>query len=293
MFFVLGLTSAAASFLSLGLSATSKAYAVVLIVFLTVFYFLIVIFKLASISKNGLVKNKPASQEKPGKLYYALFAASILISVFALLCTLLSKKYNAGDQMLETVNSFLGTEQLQSGTSSLYKVNPLTGLEYTNGYPSRLNFMFMPVFYAVLARTFSVKPYVLLWYIIPAFYLFAGCTLFVSIGDVLFKDKTKKVMFYFVCVFLLFCTNLGAGALGFDIVYAGYREMTFVSLILVNFTLYSCLKKKWWLALIPIILEPLAVSCKFGIGACFALAVSLFILSKLPFVKRFSEKEVG
>ena len=282
MLLLAGVCNVLTVFVHLDLSAGKKLFAALLIVVLTILYFVLVISKMAKTLKKmngGASKNEPVRERS--KLNPILIGLSILLSGFLIFLSLRGYTDYSGDQTLETVNSFIST-------GKLYSVDPLTGLPYANGYPSRLSLMVLPFFYAVLCQTFSVSPMVLLWYIIPVFFLITSFMIFVCLGDALFKENRDKLIFYMICVFLLLCTNVSIGSPGFDILHAGFRGSTFLNIILLNLTFCFCIKKKWVACLLPVILEPLIASTAFGAGAAFFVTVLMIIISKLPLFKKLT-----
>lgn len=304
MLLLAGICNVLTVFVHLDLSAGKKLFAALLIAVLTVFYFVLVISRMARALKK--LNNPASSAEKspaPGaslgaaadtesgsetrskkngsKLIPILITVSALLSVFLIFLALKGYTDYSGDQTLETVNSFIST-------GKLYSVDPLTGLPYTNGYPSRLSLMVLPFFYAVLCQTFSVSPMVLLWYIIPVYFMITGFMIFVCLGDALFKERKDKLIFYMICVFLLLCSNVSIGSPGFDILHAGFRGSTFLNIILLNLTFCFCIKRKWVCCLLPVILEPLVASTAFGAGAAFFVTVIMLIISKLPLFRRLT-----
>ncbi len=294
---IAGVSNVICVFLHLDLSAGKKLFAALLIAVLTVFYFVLIINRFMKAMKklnggaaasgkestNGSDTNSQAGKEAHSGKYAVplLILGSVVLSIVLVFLTVRGYTDYSGDQTLETVNSFVTTGQL-------YSVDPLTGLPYTNGYPTRLSLMALPFFYSVLAVTFSVTPYVLLWYIIPVYFLLAGLSVFVILADSLFKEKRNKIIFYLISVFLLLCTNVSIGSPGFDILHAGFRGSTFLNVVLLNLTFCFCMKKKWVACALPIILEPLIASTAFGAGGAFFVTLCMILISKLPVFKKIT-----
>ncbi|MCR4618653.1 MAG: hypothetical protein K5669_10795 [Lachnospiraceae bacterium] len=279
-FLIAGLSNAVSVFLSYSFDKSIRVFAVFLIIFLTVFYFLFIIWRFFDVLGKNAGKDDKSSvstvktETFNKKIYTVLISLSCLFSVGAILVAVFGKIYINGDQTLETVNSFLSTNQM-------YSVNPLTGLPYDGDFPARLKYMFLPFFYSVLCHTFDVDTMLLLYRIIPVYYLFAGYTIFVTIGDTLFKEKNKKVLFYLVSVFLIFCAGTSTGSIEFDIFHTGYRSGAFLIFIIVNVCASMILKKRFVACILPIVLEPLCASTRFGVGACFVMTLVCFILYKI------------
>ncbi len=289
-----GISNILCVFLSLDLSHGIKLFAILLIAVMTLFYFIILvsIFSRAmkKISGGSSIKDAKTSDvagkngaKKPrSKAFAILTVLSVLLSLFLLFLAGRGNVSTLQDQTLETVCSFISS-------GKFYTEDPLSGLAYTDGYPARLGLMCLPYFYAVLSKAFSVAPYVLLWNIMPVYYMITGMMIFLNLSNILFKSPDKKVLFYLICVLLLLCTNVSFGSPGFDILYTGYRASALLNLVLLPQTFVFCLKKKWAACILTIITEPLIASAFFGVGACFFVLVTVFIITKLPFYKKFRE----
>lgn len=276
MLLISGIANLLCVFLNLGLATGSKLFAGMLIGVVTIFYFIIIISRLYE-ALNRL--NKKTSLGGVREIPNPFFpVTAIVLSGLSLFLSATSFTYLVGDQTIETVNSFISTGEL-------YSVNPLTGLPYTGGFPTRLKLMCLPFFYSVLCRTFDIDPKFLLDHIVPVFVSLGVMSCFYALGDTLFKPSERKLLFYCVCMLLLLCTPASIGSPGFDLLHAGYRGSTML-LFIVSFCLLSLLRKKWGGVLLTIILEPLIASTAFGIGACFALSAGVTVISLLPPVKR-------
>ncbi len=292
---IAGISNGISYFLSLNVAYASRLFSVLLILVLTVCYFLTVI--------GSLAKFKAATDRKPeededsddkaddtggvtsdigvGKKRKTPVNTSSL--VLTILCVLLSLVPVAviifstpdfyGDQTLETVRSF-------QYTGEIYSVNPLTGLSYeVNGLPSRVPFMCMPFFYTVLCNTFGCDAALLIRRIMPIFWLITGYTCFIRIGNTIFEDSKKRFIFYAVSVLLLISATAAPTVIGFDALFSGFRGISIVCLILTTWTVGTALKKKWPALILPVIIEPLITSTLFGLGACIVIGIGMLIVS--------------
>ncbi len=280
---IAGISNGISYFLSLNVAYASRLFSVLLILVLTVCYFLTVI--------GSLAKFKAATDRKPeddetgdisvGKKKKTPVNSSAL--VLMILCVLLSLVPIAviifstpdfyGDQTLETVRAF-------QYTGEIYSVNPLTGLPYEmNGLPSRVPFMCMPFFYTVLCNTFSCDAALLIRRIMPIFWLITGYTCFIRIGNTIFEDSKKRFIFYAVSVLLLISATAAPAVIGFDALFSGFRGISIVCLILTTWTVGTALKKKWPALILPVIIEPLITSTLFGLGVCFVIGIGMLIVS--------------
>ncbi len=276
-------------FLHFDIAKGTKLFAVLLIVILTLLYFALVISKVTGALKN-LKKpdavRKTAQKEPPALPDILLCVAAVLLTALAVFFVIRGVPDFSGDETLETVNSFIATGRI-------YSVDPLTGTAFQNGHPSRLDLMALPFFYTVLSRTFTVSPMILIGNIIPVWYLLAGLCLFRDLGDMFFPKKRDRVIFYLISVLLLICTDIAQGSAGYDAFRSGFAGINVLNLILVNLTVLFCLGRRWPAALITIITEPLIASTSFGIGACFFVTVALFIILRIPSVKRLVSEGAG
>ena len=307
---IAGISNFISWFLSLSVAYASRLFAVLLIFVLTIGYFITIIAsyvrfkatvagdsksadsdsnisssKISGTSMSGAnisVKDDAhlhengnrvrSSSAKANPLLIFLIGLSILLSLIPIAYVIFSTPDFHGDQTLETVRSFLHTGQL-------YSVNPLSGLPYAMGsLPSRVPFMSIPFFYTVLCRTFGCDAALLVWRVMPIFWLVTGYACFYRIGRVIFKGSAvKQLIFYAISVFMLISFSAGPATIGYDAMYSGYRAISIVALILTTWTVGTALKKKWFALFLPVIIEPLITSTMIGLGACFVIGVGMLI----------------
>ena len=331
MLFFAGLLNIVAVFINLNLFYTKKLFIFCFIVLMTISYFVMLGFKIAGVRKkmnsigtegenktdnaagtNGTANandiagiNDAAGTDHTGKnaaagtINYALIMAiaTALLLIGELVFVALGKSVRfSTDQMAETVNAF-------RSTGVFYSVNPLTGSAYTADYPGRLNVMLLPTFYAVLAECANVKTTVLLWNVMPAYWLLAGFCSFYRVGAALFdrddssdancssdmncssdanfasekKVNIKNIAFLFVSAFLLLCANIGPGLVGFDVFHRGYSAGNVLCLIIVPLAFSFVLEKKWLACVITMAVELFVAQTQYGVGACFVITVFFFI----------------
>ena len=286
LFLIAGVSNAISWFLSFNIAYASRVFAVLLILTLTVAYFLTVIKSFKKYKDRASDKEKGIPVKTPVKVFFAyklnvvLLILCILLSLVPAAVIVLSVPDFHGDQTLETVRSF-------QYTGEMYSVNPLTGLPYgTGGLPSRVPFMCIPFLYTVLCNTFSCDAALLVWRIMPVFWLVTGYFCFVRIGLSLFEEVKKRFIFYAVCVLLLFSLSAGPHLIGYDALFSGFSSISIVALVLTTWTVGTALKKKWVALLLPVIIEPLVTSTLFGLGACFVIGLGMFIASRFTAGKR-------
>jgi len=292
---IAGVSNFISYFLSLSVANASRLFAVLLIFVLTIGYFITMIasftrFK-ATVAAGSAVSEAmgkssasgaegksiegsdkvmdPKSPGFPGPLIISL---CIILSLIPVAYIIFSVPDFHGDQTLETVSSFLHTGQL-------FSVNPLTGLGYTgNSLPARVPYMCIPFFYTVLCNTFGCDAALLVWRIMPVFWLVAGYACFCRIGRVIFKDSPlKQHIFYAISVFMLISFSARPADIGYDAMYSGFRGISIAALVLTSWTVGTALKKKWFALILPVIIEPLITSTMIGLGACFAIGIGMLI----------------
>ena len=139
--------------------------------------------------------------------------------------------------------------------------------------------MCMPFFYTVLCNTFGCDATLLVWRIMPIFWLIAGLSCFIRIGNTIFEDSKKRFIFYAVSVLLLISATAAPTVIGFDALFSGFRGISIVCLVLTTWTVGTALKKKWPALLLPVIIEPLITSTLFGLGACFVIGIGMLIVN--------------
>lgn len=277
---VTGMVNILTIYLNLSVGTAVKIFAIALIALTTLCYFFMVINIFISRLRNidtSSRKNSPKSLSDTPVLILGI--VSVLLAAAELVYIAVGKNISiSGDPTLETVVSFLSTDHP-------YSVDPLTGLAFTNGYPSRMTLQCLPMLYAILARAFSVSPSILLWHIIPVLWAVCAYCCFYRLSKILFTEKSRQLVFFIICTFLLLCNDLGSGTAGFGILCKGYAAGTVLSVLLIIWTVIVSLKGDYPAAILTIAAEPLTTSLQFGIGACLVTVVCIFIISRLPFMK--------
>lgn len=272
-----GAVNAVAVITHLSIGTAGKLF---LAVVACVFMLALIISIVALIKRTQKKNSAKPNDNKTNSLTLILFIASGLIAIAQIMIIARADGITyLGDQTLETVNSFLITDQL-------YSVDPLTGNPYINGYPFRLSLQCLPFLYTILAKYTGITASVIVWQIMPAFWLVCGYCTFMSIGDSLLRTTIQKQVFLLICQFLLWCTNSGAGATGFNIFHSGFSASTVLELLIIGWTLSVLLSGNTLAALLTIAVEPFVASTKFGIGVCFVLMVAFIVIPRLPFVKK-------
>ena len=217
--------------------------------------------------KEGAPKKMRRPLEKKEGLALAAFLIlATTQGIYVLAKTAVFLEY---DVTLETVVGFLKTD-------ALYTLNPLTGLPYAQGIPSRLKILCLPTLYASLCRFFSADPELVTWHVIPAITLTATYLAYWSLARTLFPEKRfHAFLFLALTALLLSVSDYGYGMDGFGLLHGGFQGTTIRGAVLMPYLLGLCLRKRWRLVLLPILAEACIVWTLYGMGmgmgmlACF------------------------
>jgi len=277
---VAGLTNLFAVFTNLPISSAGKYFNLITLC-LSIASALFVAIRLLIQAKT--TNTAPKKHYKKNFDYKAdeiiFFFAAIAIAAVQIFIVGMGKNISyLGDQTIETVISFINTDRI-------YSVDPLTGSPYLNGYPFRLALQCLPFLYSVLCTDFNVSPTILVWHIMPVFWLICGYATIYRIADSLFSRFSRKLLMLVIFELLLWCNDATSQATGFNIFHSGYSAVIVLELLLIYWTIGSLLSRNTFAALITIAVEPMVASTKLGIGACFFIIVAFTIISRIPFTK--------
>lgn len=194
--------------------------------------------------------------------------------------------YMDEDITLETVTAFLQTERI-------YEVNPLTGIPYQLGLPSRLKILCLPTFYAVLCRLFSVSAQLLVWKAVPLLVVLGAFAAYSCLAKSLFPKKRlhRELFLLFVLLFFLLGDDM-YGMEGFSLLYAGFQGTAIRSAVLLPYLFSLCIRKKWRLALGPVLAEACIVWTLYGLGAGVVI-LGIFRAAEAVSRRRAGRKEVS
>lgn len=285
-----GVINALSVFSHLSISKAGKIFCIAIVV-LTVMSILAFVLKYVSANKKANISTKSIpSRFRSGKNHGSSSKTSkslVVLSLFALIIAIIQvilvlfvyRSSYYGNQTLETVVSFINTDQI-------YSVDPLTGTPFTNGHPLRLSLQCLPFFYTVICNIFSLTPITIVWKIMPAFWMICSYFAIYRIADSLFKTDSRKMIMLICFELLLWCSNSSFGSTGYNIFHIGYSEVTVLEIILIFWTIGTLLSHTRPAVLLSIIAEPLIASTRFGIGACFFITLVFIVLTQIPSVKR-------
>lgn len=164
------------------------------------------------------------------------------------------------DMTLETVRTFL-EEDLLFGS------NPLTGMPYGSGMPSRLKILCLPSFYAALCRLTGVSPEALVWHLVSVATLAFAYLAYRSLGRALFPESVRAQRLFLLIVGLLFFVGDSMyGLEGFGLLHGGFQGVTIRNAVLMPYLFGLCLRRKWKLAILAILAESCLVWTLYGTG---------------------------
>lgn len=207
----------------------------------------------------------------------AVLAYKVLAGVFV---------YADEDLTLETVITFLETDRI-------YEVNPLTGLLYREGLPSRLKILCLPTLYSVLCRLSSASAQLIVWKMVPLLVLLGACLAYSCLAKSLFPKSRLHRELFLAFVLLLFLVGDGMyGMEGFGLFYAGFQGVSIRGAVLLPYLLSLCIRKKWRLTPGPVLAEACMVWTLYGLGAGAAI-LGIFGMTEAFCKMRAGRKEVS
>ena len=212
---------------------------------------------------GSFVGHKLTAKQLPG-LLFGFFVIGQLIYVLTM-----QGVYVDGDMTLETVVSFLETDQV-------YQVNPLTGNSYEPAMPMRLRILCLPSLYGSLCKCFGISPKLLVYGMIPAFVLLGGYLAYYTLAKYFFpEDSYKRACFLLLVAVLFTAGDYLYGMDGFGILHSGFRGVAIRGAILLPYTVSAMLRRKYLLVVLCVLAEACMVWTLYGVGACALVAVGL------------------
>lgn len=202
-----------------------------------------------------LLSARPESFELPVLICLGVLAA-IQIGIVATGAFL----YLDADMTLETVEGFLKTDRI-------YESNPMTGLPYQQGIPSRLKILCLPTFYAMLCRLSHAGAELLVRHAVPAAVLLMAYLAYGILAKSLFpENRCHREIFLTLTLFLFFAGDYLYGMEGFGLLHGGFQGVNIRGAVLIPYLLSLCLRRKWRLALGPVLAEACIVWTLYGLG---------------------------
>ncbi len=228
---------------------------------------------------HGIVRKcRREAAGKTSKRFLMKFGLAEWILCSALVCIIASQLvfilasgggYRQGDMTVETVNSFLETNEV-------YSVNPLTGRPYTGGMPFRVKILCLPTLYGSICSITGLAPQLVVWKLVPVMTLL-GCYLAYGIlAYSLFPDNGKKRSCFLVAVsLLLWAENYMLCMDGFGVLSCGFRGVVIRNAVLLPWLFSLLIRKRWMAALLCILAEACMVWTLYGLGVCAAVTVGM------------------
>lgn len=231
----------------------------------------------------GLARGRKT--DKKGKWYLVVFLLLVGAQI-AFLCAY-PGGYRQGDMTVEVVGSFLETD-------GIYRVNPMTGLAYETGIPTRLKILCLPTLYAALCRVLHMAPQVLVWRVIPILTLLGCYSAFLTVGKCIFpEDAGKRRFFLLMTAALLWAGTYLYGMGGFQLLFSGWRGVSIRNLVLLPWLISLFLRKKKLPVLLCIAAEACITWTLYGLGVCLLVAAGLMITDLLLTHRSGKEEKHG
>ena len=228
---------------------------------------------------HGIVRKcRSGVAGKTGKRFLAKFGLADWILCVTLVCVIASQLvyilaagdgYRQGDMTVETVNSFLETDEV-------YSVNPLTGMPFTGGMPLRLKILCLPTLYGSICSITGLPVQFVVWKLAPVVTLL-GCYLAYGVLSCsLFPDNGKKRGCFLAAVsLLLWAENYMFCMDGFGVLSCGFRGVVIRNAVLLPWLFSLLIRKRWIAALLCVFAEACMVWTLYGLGICAAVTVGM------------------
>ena len=214
-----------------------------------------------------------ASVSAAERLLYAMFALIVISQLIFI--GMGNAIYRSGDMTVETVESFLAAD-------GAYRVNPMTGMPYTEGIPLRLKILCLPTLYGSLCRWTGLRPALVIRTLVPMAVLLSCYVSFSVLGRTLFpEDRQKRACFLLLTSLLLWVGAYGYGMDGFNLLCCGWQGVAIRSGVLLPWTLSLCLRHKWFGAFLCVLAEGSIVWTFYGCGICLAVTAGMAVAELL------------
>lgn len=205
--------------------------------------------------KGLMLSARPERRELP-----VLICLGVLAAVQIGIAAAGTSPYLDADMTLETVEGFLKTDRI-------YESNPMTGLPYQQGIPSRLKILCLPTFYAMLCKLSHTGAELLVRHAVPTAVLLMAYLAYGVLAKTLFPENRRRREIFLMLTLLLFLAgDYLYGMEGFGLFHGGFQGVSIRGAVLIPYLLSLCLRKKWRLALGPILAEACIVWTLYGLG---------------------------
>lgn len=214
---------------------------------------------------------KRAELPRPGDGAEALlwiFFAVMLASQLIFIC-MGNNSYRGKDMTVEVVGSFLACD-------GIYQVNPMTGMPFTAGMPSRLKILCLPSLYGSICRLTGASPDMIVHRVVPAVVLVGCYGAFSCLGRALFpEDRRKRSWFILVVSLLLWAGAYQEGMDGFNMLCCGWRGTAIRNGVLMPWLLSLCVRGRWRTGILCVLAEACMVWTLYGCGACLVVLAGM------------------
>ncbi|MCM1027536.1 MAG: DUF6077 domain-containing protein [Roseburia sp.] len=239
---------------------------------------------LAALAGAAVYQGRKGKKSDGGKTSWTGWEAAMLAVFLLLLLSQLCFVTVGGtadrrsDITLETVGSFLEED-------GIYRVNPITGNLYEAGFPNRIKILCLPTMYAMLCRLSGVSPAAMVWRVIPAAALLCSYAAYLCLAKSLFPGNRRRQLFFLmVTALLIWVGSYRGGMEGFQLLYSGWRGVSWRGAVLIPYTVSLCLRKKYLHSLLCALAEACVVWTLYGLGMCLlvtgGMALAAFLLAK-------------
>ena len=160
--------------------------------------------------------------------------------------------------------------------------HPFMGGEMESAIPMRFQILGLSSLYSALITFSQQSQYMIMCKIVPlCVWCFSLLVYWMFAKDLFGENIHKKWMFVTCIATIYLLTGESTGFLGNRLFYAGFSGETIRGLVLMPYTLYVCLHKKWILAVVAILAEACLVWTTYGIGYCAWIALCMFVVHLL------------
>ena len=227
---------------------------------------------------RGLVRS--FLQDRESLLFCILTLAVILLCCVRIW---MEPADTAGDFTLETIRTTLETD-------SIYQYNSLTGQRIEEGMPIRQQLLTLPFFLAFLSKWLSMDATLLVYRFFPCFVLLLSLLVYGRWGAFLFpRQRQKQSGFLFVISFMILAGDYARLAPAAILLHQGFTGNAVCVGVILPFTIYLCMKKKFFPACLCVASELFLIWTTYGFGYSMLVLV-LFLL--LFFAEKTAESRL-
>lgn len=168
-------------------------------------------------------------------------------------------------------------ENVASGT--LMIKHPFLGTDSGASMPMRMQILGLSSFYSALVTISKQSVYTILCKVVPLIVWGLSMLLYWTMGQTLFShDRRRSLLFVSMVAWIYIVTSNSDGLIGNRLFFAGFSPETIRAALLIPYTIYVSLEKKWHLAILAVVIEACLVWTTFGIGYCFLIMVCMFLI---------------